>query len=78
MNPSLAEVKKFKTSLKKIETRTNRKSQYAPLVRALLQLAESQNFADQGAVKQIITALNELRVTIVDAINEETAAENEA
>lgn len=44
-------------------------------MRALVELATEANFADQGALKQIVTAFNELRVQLVNSLNQENADE---
>ncbi|CAK61287.1 unnamed protein product (macronuclear) [Paramecium tetraurelia] len=74
-NPSLAQVKKFQNSLKKIEQSIKPRSQMAPFLKALITLASNQNFSDQGIISQIVNALNEFRNAIVDSINDQTLAE---
>ncbi|CAD8125241.1 unnamed protein product [Paramecium sonneborni] len=69
-NPSLAQVKKFQNSLKKIEQSIKPRSKMAPFLKALITLASNQNFSDQGVLKQIVDVLNEFRNAIVDSIND--------
>ncbi|CAD8111682.1 unnamed protein product [Paramecium primaurelia] len=77
-NPSLAQVKKFQNSLKKIEQSIKPRSKMAPFLKALLTLASNQNFSDQGIIAQIVNALNEFRNAIVDSINDQTLVEANA
>ncbi|CAK92033.1 unnamed protein product (macronuclear) [Paramecium tetraurelia] len=69
-NPSLAQVKKFQNSLKKIEQSIKPRSKMAPFLKALISLASNQNFSDQGVLTQIVNTLNEFRNAIVDSIND--------
>ncbi|CAD8164464.1 unnamed protein product [Paramecium octaurelia] len=69
-NPSLAQVKKFQNSLKKIESNIKPRSKMAPFLKALITLASNQNFSDQGVLTQIVDSLNEFRNAIVDSIND--------
>ncbi|CAD8187829.1 unnamed protein product [Paramecium pentaurelia] len=69
-NPSLAQVKKFQNSLKKIEQSIKPRSKMAPFLKALITLASNQNFSDQGVLSQIVNVLNEFRNAIVDSIND--------
>lgn len=56
----------------------NSHSTFAPLVKALIELATEGNFADQGAVKEIVTAFNNLRGELVDSLNQLVSDENDA
>ncbi|KAM3137389.1 hypothetical protein pb186bvf_010569 [Paramecium bursaria] len=74
-NPSLAQIKKFQNSLRKIEARIKPHSKHATLIKALITLAAEQNFSDQGIIRSIVDNLNEFRNAVVDAINDTTAQE---
>ncbi|CAD8095393.1 unnamed protein product [Paramecium sonneborni] len=74
-NPSLVQIQKFQSNLRKIEARIQPHSQHQTLIKALITLASEQNFSDQGIIKQIVDKLNEFRNAVVDAINAATAQE---
>jgi hypothetical protein len=46
------------------------------MLAALLSLASSQNFSDQGMLGEIVNMLQDFRNEVVDAINRLTADEN--
>ena len=77
-NPSLMQVKKFQTSLKKIESKITKRGKLSPMIRALVSLASNQNFADQDSLRQIVDALNDFRTEVVDSLNDLTLSEQEA
>jgi hypothetical protein len=58
-----------------IEQRLEHQTEYAPVIEALMQLA--QNFTDQATLTSIIQSLNDLRGSLVDALNNETSTEND-
>lgn len=74
-SPSLVQVQKIQQNLQRIDRSLKAHSIFAPIVRALVELATEANFADQGALKQIVTAFNELRVQLVNSLNQENADE---
>jgi DNA repair exonuclease SbcCD ATPase subunit len=76
-NPSLVQIKKFHVSLKKIEAKIKPHSEHAALIKALITLASEQNFSDQDVLRQIVQKLNEFRSSVVDALNDATAREQE-
>jgi hypothetical protein len=78
-NPALMQVqsKRIQQNLAKVEHSFRSHDLFGPLIRALMELATEQNFADQGALGQIVKAFNELRVEIVNALNQENADEAE-
>jgi hypothetical protein len=76
-NPSLLQVQRFQHSLRKVEARISPHSEQGTLIKALILLASEQNFSDQGMLKEIVNKLNEFRVAIVDAINDNAALEAE-
>ena len=59
----------------KLHKKLQKHSVFAPLIRALIEMATDANFADQGALKQIVSAFGELRNALVDQLNQETADE---
>jgi predicted phage tail protein len=77
-NPSLMQIKKFKSTISRISKKTFSNVKQGPMIQALLQLALNQNFSDQGVLGQIVNALNEFRNEVVDAVNAATLAESEA
>jgi hypothetical protein len=77
-NPSLMQIKKFKSTINRISKKTFSNVKQGPMIQALLQLALNQNFSDQGVLGQIVNALNEFRNEVVDAVNAATLAESEA
>ncbi|CAD8089708.1 unnamed protein product [Paramecium sonneborni] len=77
-NPSLIQFKRVQTNLSRIQTQFQNRSSFAPIIKALLELATEQNFADQGSVQQLVKIFNELRVQFVDSLNQETADESSA
>lgn len=52
-----------------------RHSHYQTFIKALLEIAVEANFADQGALRDIVVAFNDLRVNLVNALNTDTADE---
>lgn len=48
------------------------------MIKALVSLASQQNFADQDSLRQIVDALNDFRVAVVDSLNDLTLHEQEA
>ncbi|CAD8154630.1 unnamed protein product [Paramecium pentaurelia] len=77
-NPSLIQFKRVQTNLGRIQTSFQNRSSFAPIIKALLELATEQNFTDQGSVQQLVKIFNELRVQFVDSLNQETADESQA
>ncbi|CAD8132718.1 unnamed protein product [Paramecium pentaurelia] len=77
-NPSLVQFKRVQTNLNRIQSSFQNHSSFAPIIRALLELATEQNFSDQGSLQQLVKIFNELRVQFVDSLNQETADENAA
>lgn len=69
-NPTLAQVKKLKSAINRVPKTSWNKIKQGPIVSALVQLAASQNFADQGVLGQIVEALNEFRNDVVEALNQ--------
>lgn len=56
----------------------NQHSTFGPLVKALLELATESNFANIEAVKEIVSAFNNLRNELVDSLNQLVVDENAA
>ncbi|CAD8181678.1 unnamed protein product [Paramecium pentaurelia] len=77
-NPSLVQFKRVQTNLGRIQNSFQNHSSFAPIIKALLELATEQNFTDQGSVQQLVKIFNELRVQFVDTLNQETADESAA
>lgn len=50
-NPSMIQIQKIQSNLGKIQSKLSHHSSFAPLVKALLELATDQNFSDQGAIQ---------------------------
>ena len=61
--------------MRKIEARIRPHTEHATLIKALIALAASQNFSDQGLLGEIVSKLNEFRTAVVDALNDLTATE---
>lgn len=76
-NPSFLQIQKFHMSLHKIEAKIRMHTEQAALIKGLIALASEQNFSDQNIIGEIVTKLNEFRVSVVDAINATTALEQE-
>ncbi|KAM3147408.1 hypothetical protein pb186bvf_000659 [Paramecium bursaria] len=74
-NPSLLEIKKIHVSLNVVAQKFKGHHLYGPLIKALITLANQQNFTDQGIVQTIIDKLNEFRNQVVQALNDATAQE---
>jgi len=47
------------------------------MIKALVSLAASQNFADQDSLRQIVEALNDFRNAVVDSLNDLTLREQQ-
>ncbi|CAK86874.1 unnamed protein product (macronuclear) [Paramecium tetraurelia] len=77
-SPSLVQIQKVQKNLTKIEQSLKRHSTFQTFIKTLLEIAVEANFADQGALKEILTAFNNLRVQLVDSLNQLTADEAEA
>ncbi|KAM3139590.1 Trichocyst matrix protein T1-B [Paramecium bursaria] len=76
--PSLVQVKKIQKNIQRIQNSLKRHATFQTIIKALLQIASDSNFADQGALKQIVTAFNDLRVQLVNSLNVATADEAQA
>ncbi|CAD8182504.1 unnamed protein product [Paramecium pentaurelia] len=70
-------IRKIHVQLNMIEQRIRAHSKHGPLIKALIQLANEQNFSNQDIVGTILDKLNEFRNAVVDAINDATALEAE-
>jgi ABC-type transporter Mla subunit MlaD len=82
-NPSLAQVAAKEVYTKKVEALKNKLSNfkgqaYLPVLNALLELCESQNFSDQQALADVTGLLNEIRATLVRQQNQEEDFEDDA
>ncbi|CAD8177293.1 unnamed protein product [Paramecium pentaurelia] len=73
--PSLAQVKKVQKNLAKIQNSLKKHNQFQIFVKVLLEITVDSNFADQGALRDIVVAFNNLRVELVDSLNQITADE---
>ncbi|CAD8063419.1 unnamed protein product [Paramecium primaurelia] len=76
--PSLAQIQKVQKNLNKIQNSLKKHNQFQIFVKVLLEITVESNFADQGALRDIIVAFNNLRVELVDSLNQITADEAEA
>lgn len=76
--PSLIQINKAKNSLMKISKKIGKKVTYSPIIKALTQLAMSQNFSDQVVVSQILDLLNRLKDNLVTSLAERTQNEENA
>ncbi|CAK70099.1 unnamed protein product (macronuclear) [Paramecium tetraurelia] len=76
--PSLAQIKKVQKNLTKIQNSLKKHNQFQIFVKVLLEITVESNFADQGALRDIIVAFNNLRVELVDSLNQITADEAQA
>jgi hypothetical protein len=82
-NPELAQVAAKETYNKKVEVLKSKLSKfkgqaYLPVLNALLELCESQNFSDQQALADVVGLLNEIRATLVRQQNQEEDFEDDA
>ncbi|CAK79976.1 unnamed protein product (macronuclear) [Paramecium tetraurelia] len=76
--PSLAQIKKVQKNLSKIQSSLKKHNQFQIFVKVLLEITVESNFADQGALRDIVVAFNNLRVELVDSLNQITADEAQA
>ncbi|CAD8107729.1 unnamed protein product [Paramecium primaurelia] len=76
--PSLVQIQKVQKNLTKIQQTLKRHSTFQTFIKTLIEIAVEANFADQGALKEILVAFNNLRVQLVDSLNTITADEAEA
>ena len=74
-NPSLVQIKKIQGHIQNLHNKLKSHSTFAPIIRALLQMATEQNFANQDTLKEIVVNFNLLRVNLVDQVNQETSEE---
>ncbi|CAD8064784.1 unnamed protein product [Paramecium primaurelia] len=77
-NPQLVQYKRVQTNLGRIQSSFQNRQSFAPMIKALLELATEQNFTDQGSVQQLVKIFNELRIQFVDSLNQETLNESQA
>ncbi|KAM3146227.1 hypothetical protein pb186bvf_001572 [Paramecium bursaria] len=77
-NPSMVQIKRVQSNLGRIQASFQNHSLFAPIIKALLELATEQNFADQGSLAQLVKIFNELRTQFVQSLNDETNEENAA
>jgi hypothetical protein len=67
--PSLLQSKKLHKSFSRVHINSWNAVKNGPMVKALVDLAISQNFSDQSILQKIVVLLGEFRNDIVDALN---------